>query len=126
MNLDIGIYLKYATTRTKTKHKEHVFTFRKPNLDELAELKARHPRVFVCFVCVPVQAICCISCAVFDNLIAERLSANKGVAEDAYQVLVTAPPSCEFRVYVNPPDERNKTLGLMTVPRSEFPKCLFP
>lgn len=49
VNTDIGVYLKYATTKTKT-FGEFVFTFNRQHLAEIDALAAKAEKTFVVFV----------------------------------------------------------------------------
>ncbi len=45
--------------------------------------------------------------------------------EDQYQILVTAPPNKQFRVYINHPGRKGVMIGQQLVPRNAFPELLF-
>ena len=49
----------------------------------------------------------------------------RGEDEEQYQVLVTAPPNKQFRVYVNHPGRKGVMAGEQLVRRSAFPELLF-
>ncbi len=119
----IGVYLKYASQPTQP-HQEYVFNFNQPHLDELKDLRKQKEKVFLGLVCVGAKQICCISYERLHDLIMKRADA-KGQQEDTYSVLVTVLDGRRFRVYANAPGERNKKLGEIMIPRSDFPGCLF-
>ena len=96
INADLGVYLKYASKPTPS-HGEYVFTFLRTHLDELAAIAEVTARSFVALVCVRDREICCLPYPDLKGLIERRRSA-KGVSEDQYSVLVTAPPRSKFRV----------------------------
>ena len=50
---------------------------------------------------------------------------TRGRDEDQYQVLVTAPPNKQFRVYVNRPGRKGVMMGQQVVRRNAFPELLF-
>lgn len=123
INTDIGVYLKYAT-KARRPFDEFSFTFLTPNLGELEELESHFQKVYLGLVCVAAKQICAISYDQFNGLLAARREA-KGGDESIYTVLVTVPTRQRFRVYVNQPGERKKSLGTVIVPRNTFPGCLF-
>lgn len=123
VNTDIGVYLKYATTKTKT-FGEFVFTFNRQHLAEIDALAAKAEKTFVVFVCVPAGEICCIRRVELQDLLARRRS-ERGYEEDIYTVLVTVPTGKSCRVYMNAPGERKKTIGQIVVARNRFPNEIF-
>jgi hypothetical protein len=123
INTDIGVYLKYATKAIKP-FKEFRFTFLGSHLEELKELESRFEKVYIGLVCVRAKQICAISYKQFEDFLAERREA-KGSRESIYTIIVTVPKGKRFRVYVNQPGERKKSLGVVRVPRNTFPGCLF-
>lgn len=123
VNHDTGVYLKYATKPNKA-FKEYVFTFTRANLDELAKLKAQHPRVFIVLVCHGAKEICTLTLERFEEHRAAREKANHG-PEPHYQLLVTVPANKSFRVYMNVPGKKKTSLSQQIVNRNEFPKAIF-
>jgi hypothetical protein len=123
VNHDTGVYLKYATSPTKT-FKEYVFTFNQANLEELAALKAHHARVFIVLVCRLAKEICVLTLADFEAH-RERREKAKGSEEPHYQLLVTVPGGKSFRVYMNAPGQKKTALKNQIVSRNEFPRAIF-
>jgi hypothetical protein len=125
INSDIAVYLKYATKPTKA-FEEYQFTFTKDHLDELAAISKANPKkTFISLVCVKDRAICCITYAQLQALIAAREKA-KAAPEAQYVILVTLPEGKSFRVYVNAPGVKKTALGkMLKVPRNAFPKLIF-
>jgi hypothetical protein len=123
VNNDIGVYLKYARRPTK-KYKEFCFTFHKEHLKDLSDISQAINKLFLGLVCVRGREICCLSYRLLNRLIQGRRKAN-GADEDQYTILVTIPVGRSMRVYVNPPGEKGKMLGQITVARNSFPKLLF-
>jgi len=123
VNHDIGIYLKYATKKTKT-FGEFVFTFTSTNIAEIDALSKKADKTFIVFVCVQAKEICCIRRTELQSLIAKRRAA-RGHDEDIYAVLVTVPSGKSCRVYMNYPGERKRSLGQVIVPRKRFPNAIF-
>ncbi len=122
VNLNATIHLKYAV-QPKKPYSEYVFNFQKHHIAMLQGL-AHHPTVFIGLACVKGREICCIPFEKLKELIAIRES-EKGSAEDQYTLLVTLPKGKQFRVYMNAPGKRNAALGRFTVPRNNFPECIF-
>lgn len=88
VNHDVGIYLKYATTKTR-RFGEFKFNFTIDNMAEIDALAQKAEKVFLVFVCVPAKEICCIRRTELVSMIAQRELA-KGTSEDTHTVLVTA------------------------------------
>jgi hypothetical protein len=124
INDSTGIYIKYAGAPHGTA-KEYVFTFTKPQLEELSVLREQCVKVFVTLVCIKVKEICVISYGQLQHLIQGRRR-ELGTDEDQYQVLVTALPNKQFRAYINCPARRGIILGEpLLVQRKAFPEILF-
>ena len=123
VNHDVGIYLKYASKKTK-RFGEFVFTFSTDHIAEIDALSKKAEKVFIVFVCVQAKEICCIRRNELHALITQRENA-RGEAEDIHTVLVTVPTGKSCRVYMNAPGERKKTLGEIIVPRNRFPDAIF-
>jgi hypothetical protein len=70
--------------------REYVFTFSKPNLDELKTLREHCTSVFVALICIQTKEICVISFGQLQKLVGLRKSV-RGEEEDQYQILVAAP-----------------------------------
>ncbi len=131
VNQDIGIYLKYRTNADREVSwgskdaNEYDFVFTKDSLTHLAAMSQKARRAFVGFVCVQDKQICCLSVDELNTLIAARRS-SKGAAEAQYTIVVALPEGSKFRVYVTPPNRRNKVLGRpILVARKDFPDKLF-
>lgn len=123
VNDTTGVYIKYARTPHGSA-KEYVFTFSRSHLDELKLLREHCVKVFVVLVCISVKEICVISYGQLTQLIGLRKKIH-GSDEDQYQILVTAPPNKQFRVYVNSPGQRGIMIGEQIVRRNAFPEMLF-
>ena len=123
INQDIGIYLKYATTKTKA-FDEFVFTFTREHIAEIDLLSQKAAKTFIVFVCVHAKEICCIRRTELHNLIAKRRAA-RGCEEDIYTILVTVPNGKSCRVYMNQPGKRKTSLGVIIVSRNRFPNEIF-
>jgi hypothetical protein len=123
INDTTGIYIKYAGA-PRGQAKEYVFTFTKPNLEELANLREHCTKVFVVLVCIETKEICVISYGQLQQLINLRRRVQ-GHEEEQYQLLVTAPINKQFRVYVNRPARKGIMLGQELVRRNAFPELLF-
>jgi len=123
INDTTGIYLKYAGLPHGSV-KEYTFTFTKAHLDELLVLREHCTKVFVVLVCIKTKEICVISYGQLTELVALRKRV-RGAEEDQYQVLVTAPPNKQFRVYVNRPGRKGIMTGQKLVCRNAFPEILF-
>lgn len=124
VNDDIGVFLKYATN-PKPPYSEYLFTFKAEHLDELEKMAGSVSRVFVALVCVMDRQICCLSRDHLRDLVERRVAA-KGAQEDQYTILVTLPKGKSFRVNVNAPGVKKKTLGKATIiSRNDFPGALF-
>lgn len=124
VNDDIGVYLKYATSPVST-YKEYRFTFTIEHLNIIEKLAAITGNVFIALVCIKGREICALPYERLLDLI-ERRRKVKGGNEDQYIIPVTLPDRKGFRVYINSPGEKGKTLGkTIVVPRSDFPRCLF-
>jgi hypothetical protein len=125
INDDIGIHLKYCSTKPVGKWREYRFTFTKDHLDLLTNLAGATGRVFVALVCVTAREICCLGYDELHDLLNRRREA-KGADEAQYVVPVTLTQHGSFHVYVNQPGAKGKIIGkAITVPRSAFPKRLF-
>jgi hypothetical protein len=123
INDTTGLYLKYAAV-PKGAAAEYTFTFTKGHLDELAVLREQCRSVCVAFVCIKAKEICDLTYGQLVQLIAVRKKVC-GEDEEQYQILVTAPPNKQFRVYVNQPGRRGVLMGEIMVKRSAFPELLF-
>ena len=124
INQDVGLYLKYATTKTKA-HSENAFTFTRAHLDELEAISNVVLKIFIALVCVKDKQICCLSYAHFLKLISFRRE-EKGADEDQYVVLAQLPSGSAFRAYVNAPGTRNKYAGKqLKIARNALPSVLF-
>jgi len=125
INDDIAVYLKYASKPSANKFKEYPFTFKEDQLEELESIFEANQKLFIALVCVKDRCICCISYDQLKDLLQRRKDA-KGVIEEQYAVLVTASKRKAFRVYVNAPGKKNKTLGTaLVVARNRFPVAIF-
>jgi hypothetical protein len=123
INNNIGVYIKHALNATNA-HKEYVFAFSAKNISEIENLKDLGHKVFIVLVCIKVRQICCLTIDQFDKLISERERA-RGESESQYTILVTAHANQQFRVYVNQPRKKNRTLGEILVKRKSFPSIIF-
>jgi hypothetical protein len=123
INDTTGIYVKYAGLPHGFV-KEYIFTFTKAHLNELAVLREHCTRVFVVLVCIRIKEICVVSYGQFGEMIGLRKKA-RSEDEDQYQLLVTAPPNKQFRVYVNHPGRKGVMMGETLVRRNAFPELLF-
>ncbi|MBM3796683.1 MAG: hypothetical protein FJW31_22105 [Acidobacteria bacterium] len=123
INDGIGAFIKYATA-PKGKYNEYLFTFQKSHLDELALLREKSAKVFAVLVCIKDKEICVLSEDELGQLIALRQKVFGG-PEEQYQIIVTAPPNKQFRVYVNRLGVKGKMMGEIKVKRSAFPDVLF-
>lgn len=123
INDTTGIYVKYAALPHGS-IKEYIFTFTKAHLDELAVLREHCTRVFVVLVCIKIKEICVISYGQLMQMIDLRREV-RAEDEGQYQVLVTAPPNKQFRVYVNHPGRKGVLIGEQLVRRNAFPELLF-
>lgn len=123
VNHDVGIYLKYATKKTR-RFGEFIFTFSTDHVAEIDALAQKAEKVFLVFVCVQAKEICCIRRTELTALIAQRELA-RGAAEHIHTVLVTAEAGKSFRVYMNAPGERKKKLREIIVARNRFPNAIF-
>ena len=124
VNHDTGIYLKYGSNPSRA-FREYGFVFTKANFDELAALKTKYgARVFVILVCVKAKEICILR---LDELYQKRAQREKenGGPEAQYQVLVAVRPNQSFRVYMNAPGVRKKSLKQTVISRNEFPRVIF-
>lgn len=123
INDTTGIYVKYAGFPHGFA-KEYIFTFTKAHLNELAVLREHCTRVFVVLVCIRLKEICVVSYGQFGEMISLRKKV-RNEDEDQYQLLVTAPPNKQFRVYVNHPGRKGVMMGETIVRRNAFPELLF-
>ncbi len=123
INDTTGIYVKYAGL-PHGKAKEYIFTFTKAHLDELAVLREHCTKAFVILVCISIKEICALSYGQLLQMIGVRKK-RRGKDEDQYQVLVTAPPNKQFRVYINHPGRKGIMIGVQLVRRNAFPEQLF-
>jgi len=80
--------------------------------------------VFLVLVCIKIKEICVLSYGQLMQMISLR-KRTRGQDEDQYQVLVTAPPNKQFRVYVNRPGRKGVMMGQQLVRRNAFPELLF-
>lgn len=123
INDTTGIYIKYASG-PRGLAREYIFTFTKTHLDELTTLREHCPRVFVVLVCIKTKEICVISYGQLQQMVNLRRRV-RGQEEEQHQLLVTAPPNKQFRVYVNHPGRKGIMLGEQLVRRNAFPELLF-
>lgn len=123
VNDGIGVFVKYARAPHGSTD-EYVFTFSRSHLEELKLLREQCVRVFVVLVCIRAREICVISYGQLTQLVKLRKKILGG-DEDQYQILVTAPPNQQFRVYVNRPGRRGIMMGKQVVRRNAFPEMLF-
>jgi len=123
INDTTGLYIKYAAA-PRGAASEYIFSFSKNSLDELVVLREQCRSVCVAFVCIKAKEICVLSYGQVTQLIATRKK-ERGEEEDQYQILVTARPNKQFRVYVNEPGRRGVMMGETLVKRSAFPELLF-
>ncbi len=124
INDEIGLYLKYASKKTKA-HDEYMFTFTREHLKDLEKIHKANSSTFVAMVCVGEREICCLSYDELAKLINSR-KVEKGSKEDQYTILVTVPSGKSMRAYVNSPGVKNTMLGKpMIVKRNEFPRKIF-
>ena len=121
INASTGVYLKRATKPTNG---EYIFGFTVANLVELSKLKTQCDRMFACMVCVAAKQICCIDMDEIEAHIKGRDAASHKI-ETQYQLLVVVPPSKGFRVYVNAPGVKRRSLKQQIVSRTRFPGILF-
>lgn len=124
INDEIALYLKYAS-KPKAPFREYPFTFHKEHLEQLGQIAKTNPKTFVALVCVKDREVCCLS---YDQLraIVARRKAEKGVEEDQYVILVTAPAGKGLRAYVNAPGKKKAILGKpLIVARNAFPGAMF-
>lgn len=125
INTNIALYLKYATTKTKS-FGECVFTFSASQFAEIQQIASSYPKTHIVMVCVPHGAICSIPFASLQNLWHTRQSAQGANSLTSLTVLVTAPRNKSFRVYVNQPGVKKTMLGNpIIVSRSAYPSCIF-
>ncbi|MCZ2074888.1 MAG: hypothetical protein HUU41_19760 [Bryobacteraceae bacterium] len=123
VNDTTGVYIKYAAAPHGSA-KEYIFTFSSANLAELATLREHCTHVFVVMICIKAKEICVISYGQLQQLIELRQKVL-GAPEEQVQVLVTAPPNKQFRVYVNRPGRKGVMMGQQLVSRKAFPEMLF-
>jgi hypothetical protein len=123
INDTTGVYMKYAGLPHGSA-KEYIFTFTNTHINELAILREHCTKVFVVLVCIKTKEICVITHGQLMQLVRHRKEIL-GSDEDQYQVLVTAPPNKQFRVYMNHPGRKGIMMGEQLVPRNAFPEILF-
>ncbi len=124
INETIGVYLKYAT-QPNPPDDDYIFTFTKPNKDELGSLNRRCDDMYVAIVCVHDRHICCVSYSELTAWLSKRENAL-GHAEDTSTILVGLPQRKAFRVNMNLPRRRRVYLAKpQLVPRNRFPNVLF-
>jgi len=123
INDTTGIFVKYAGF-PHGHVREYIFTFTKAHLDELAVLREHCTKVFLVLVCIKIKEICVLSYGQLQQMITLRKK-TRTEEEDQYQVLVTAPPNKQFRVYVNHPGRKGVMMGQQLVARNAFPELLF-
>ncbi|MBZ5668811.1 MAG: hypothetical protein LAO04_03670 [Acidobacteriia bacterium] len=124
INQNTGVYLKYSSKPTKG-FKEYVFTFTQAHFDELKSLRDHYAvRVFIVLVCIKAKEICVLT---LDELEAHRQGREDafGGPEPQYQLLVTVPPNKSFRVYMNTPGKKGRSLKQQIVSRNSFPRAIF-
>jgi len=124
INTNTGIYFKYGTNPNKS-WKEYTFVFKKANFKELDDLRAKFgERAFIVLVCVKAKEVCILR---VNDLYAKRAEREKekGGTEDQYTLLVSVPKGKSFRVYMNAPGEKKKSLKQTVINRNDFPKALF-
>ena len=124
INDSITVYLKYATTPSRT-FKEYQFVFTRAQLDELSSIAEHEQHVFLALVCVKGREICGISYGTLLDFIEKRKKA-KGAPEAQYTLLVTIPKGKSLRAYMNEPGKRKTILGdPVIIPRKNFPALIF-
>jgi len=124
INNDIGLYLKYASGKTKA-HKEYIFTFTLEHLKDIKKIHQVTPRLFIAMVCVEDREICCLS---YDELcrLVETRKNKKGSQENQYSILMTILSGNSIHVYVNAPGVKNTKIGKdMIIKRKEYPNKIF-
>lgn len=123
VNDTTGVYIKYARVPHGSAN-EYVFTFTRSHLEELSLLREHCVKVFVVLVCIKAKEICVLTHGQLKELVGLRKKIL-GEDEDQYQILVTARPNQQFRVYVNRPGRRGILIGEQIVRRNAFPEVLF-
>lgn len=123
VNDTTGVYIKYAAAPHGSAG-EYIFTFSSASLAELTTLREHCTHVFVVMVCIKAKEICVISYGQLQQLIDLRQKVL-GAPEEQCQILVTAPPNKQFRVYVNRPGRKGVLMGQQLVSRKAFPEMLF-
>jgi hypothetical protein len=127
VNGDIGLHLGYRTKVVQTYKEdkkpvnEYHFAYDDNSLRLLDRMSKRYKKLFLGLVCVPDRQICCLAFAELEELITARRQA-KGNVESRYTIHVALPKGREFRVFVNPPREKNKFLE----PRIKIAQKAFP
>ena len=117
-----GVYFKYSKEPTS---KGYTFTFTKPQIKELAQIRKATGKLFIALVCVADRHICCLAGKELGELLVRRKD-MKGKAEGQYTLLVTLPKGKKFRVSINHPRKRGIFLGEeVLISRSDFPNKIF-
>jgi hypothetical protein len=132
VNQDIGVYLKYRTSRQREYERdgrtvyEYHFAFNTSVQNILNTMSRNSHGLFIGLVCVEDREICCLPYSTFQELHQRRQQANGG-PEPSLTVLVSLFSSGgRFRVAVSPPRTRGRFLGdEILIARSDFPSKLF-
>lgn len=133
VNNDIGLYLTYRNTRSRTanwsgkKADEYLFQLDESELAKIKELNHRYPSTSLGLICVGNERICCIS---FDELqsLLDLRKQDAGEEEDSYVIVVAIFPKTRMsmKVFVTPKGTRNKYLGTpIIVAENAFPGKIF-
>ena len=95
-------------------------------IEELASLEEKYEgKVCVVLVCIKAEEICVLQLADLNKRIGRRTKENGGQEEEQYTLLATVPKGKSFRVYMNSPGEKKKSLKQQIVPRNAFPGHIF-
>lgn len=122
INNDTCIFLKYGNEPKETG--EYQFTYTEEQILTIDEA-SEHYNVYIGLICVEEQEICGITADQFWEMIQARRE-SAGRDEESYQVLVTATPRGQLRVYTNAAGRRGTTaLRPIVVPRNKYPDFLF-
>jgi hypothetical protein len=122
INDDVGIYLKYR--KSVNDLDEYTFTFLESHIDELRQLAAVVPRLFLVLVCVDGREICCTGYGTFRKLLEQRRFFER-VKHKTFTLVVRLRDHERFHVYANKPHRKGIMLGHRIVPRSGFPARIF-
>ena len=120
---EVGVYFKYCAV-PRGAYTEYVFNFSEQELDEIDKLHAKYSKAVVALICIKAGQVCCFPYQQLLDLRAER-EKTKGRPEKTSTILVTIPDGKNFRVYMNYPGTKGKSLGVFKVPRRAFPKVIF-